>query len=93
MTLTGLPISGHGNELMQRCHSMLTHPDERERWEAPGRPDPKAGNWPARVACGLARLVAGLSWENDAELRLPLPEALKALEDLTRCVGGEDGSD
>ena len=91
VTLTGQPISGHGNELMQRCRGMLMHPDERERWEAPGRPDPRAGNWPARVACGLARLVAGLAWENVAEQRLPLPEALKALEDLAKCVGGEGG--
>ena len=93
VTLTGQPISGHGNELMQRCRGMLMHPDERERWEAPGRPDPRAGNWPARVACGLARLVAGLAWENVAEQRLPLPEALKALEDLAKCVGGEGGVD
>ena len=93
VTLTGQPISGHGNELMQRCRGMLMHPDERERWEAPGRPDPRAGNWPARVACGLARLVAGLAWENVAEQRLPLPEALKALEHLVKCVGGEGGVD
>ena len=93
VTLTGQPVSGHGNELMQRCRGMLMHPNERERWEAPGQPDPRAGNWPARVACGLARLVAGLAWENVAEQRLPLPEALKALEDLAKCVGGEGGVD
>ena len=40
-----------------------------------------------QVTCGLARLVAGLSWETRPKERMPLPEALRALEALAGTVG------
>ena len=93
VTLTGRAVTGPGQELMQRCGLMITRPYDKACWKAPGLPDAAAGIWPDRVACGLAGLVQGLAWEREAERRMPLPEALAALENLAETTVGGGGDD
>ena len=90
VTLTGRAVTGPGQELMQRCGLMITRPYDKACWKAPGLPDAAAGIWPDRVACGLAKLVVGLSWETTEQRRLALPEARHELEVLQNQAGVEE---
>ena len=86
ITLTNLPPT----TLLHDCRHLLMHPDDQSRWAPPVAPAADAGAWPPKVACGLARLVAGLAWEPLAPRRLPLAAALKQLEALAATVGVDD---
>ena len=83
-TLTGLEAKG----ILSGCRVMLRKPSKRAKWCAPGLPDTTAGKWPDAVACGLVKLVIGLS-EGYADERMLLPEALGILEALTAAAGGQ----
>ena len=77
MVLTGLPALS----LVSQCRHMLRRPDQPSAWQSPGVADTSAGEWPPDVACGLARVVAGLKSEY-ADERMPLAEALTCVEAL-----------
>jgi len=77
MALTGQP----GVDLVHRCRCMLNDPRQPARWRAPGVPELSAGDWPERVACGLAAMAAQLVTGEEAE-RIPLPEALRQLDTM-----------
>ena len=78
MCLTGLP----GDNLLQKCRTLLKKPDKPSTWKAPAVPDPTAGEWPEETAVGLAELAVGLAFEHFAEDRTPLAEAIEKLEEL-----------
>ena len=86
VTVTGLGPTG----LVHQCRHMLMNPDDPARWQPPAVPSLEAGAWPKRVACGLIRLVVGLTWEPLASRRIPLATALKELEVLAATVGVDD---
>jgi hypothetical protein len=82
VALVGRPAIG----LIDACRHLHRYPDRPERWQAPGLPDARAGEWPAEVATGLAGVVAGLT-DHYKEDRLPLPDALRELEAIAEAAG------
>ena len=42
---------------------MLKHPTKPERWQPPGVPDAKAGEWPLDVVASILEVIAGLKEE------------------------------
>lgn len=83
MTFTALPAPN----ILHRCRHMLMESEDRDRWQTPGMPDETAGVWPAKVACAMAKLVVGLSWEVSESRRTPPVRALEALEALAATAG------
>mmetsp|Transcript_6885 Transcript_6885/g.20649 ORF Transcript_6885/g.20649 Transcript_6885/m.20649 type:complete len:113 (-) Transcript_6885:223-561(-) len=83
LTLTALPA----DSLLHRCRDMLMSPSDRAKWVHPAVADSRAGVWPANVACGIASLVEGLSWETHTERRLAVSRAHDALVSLAEKVG------
>ena len=88
VALTGLPAT----DIQPRCRQLLRNPGRPDKWVAPGRPDATAGEWPDAVATGLAAVVVGLAMEQFKEDRLPLPEALAALEALAQSFGVDEAA-
>jgi serine/threonine protein kinase len=88
VALTGLPAT----DIQPRCRQLLRNPGRPDKWVAPGRPDATAGEWPDAVATGLADVVVGLAMEQFKEDRLPLPDALAALEALAQSFGVDEAA-